>query len=89
MEKQQIVNDIKTLLPDAEVIPEGQDCNFTVSVVSETFTGMRTVARQQLVLGAFTQYLRSGELHALSVKAYTRDEWKIQLQNQQSSLVQL
>lgn len=68
--RQKIIADI----PDAQVMVEGEDCSFTVTVVSEQFKGKLPVARQKMVMAPFKDALATGELHALSVKAVTPDE---------------
>lgn len=67
---------IEQAIPDAAVDVEGADCTFTVSVISAAFAGLLPVKRQQLVLNLFTDLLASGELHALTVKAQTPQEWE-------------
>lgn len=82
MEQVQIIDMIRQAVPGAEVQIEGADCNFTVVVVSDTFSGLTPVKRQQQVLAAFNDLLAGGELHALSVRAHTPAEWSaIQQQN--------
>ena len=83
MKEQELIDLVQQTLPDAEVIPEGADCNFSLTVISDSFDVKRPVARQQLVLGVFNEQLRSGALHALSVKAMTKSEWEEQVKNQQ------
>ena len=61
-------------IPDAEVSVAGEDCSFSVTVVSEQFRGKPPVARQKMVLGLFKEQLASGELHALSVTTITPEE---------------
>jgi len=68
--KQMILDDI----PDAKITVEGEDCSFTVTVVSEVFKGKLPVARQKMVMAPFKALIASGELHALSVKAVTPEE---------------
>ena len=85
MEVSEIERRIAGLVGNAEIDIEGQDCNFTVSVISDDFVGLSQVKRQQLVLTGFNDVLASGELHALSVKPFTPEEW----QNRFSSLVQI
>lgn len=75
MEKSEVVEKIKQVLPDAQVEVDGADCSFSALVISDQFTGMLPVKRQQLVLGCFSDLLSTGELHALSVKAHTPTEW--------------
>lgn len=78
MERQTIVDILQAGVPNAEVLLDGADCSFTVTVVSPHFQGMRPVARQQLALEGFTEALRTGEIHALSIRAFTPDEWQQQ-----------
>jgi len=76
MQTEQVVSRIKEAVPGADVSVEGEDCSFAVVVLSTEFAGLPVVRRQQKVLGAFTTELQTGELHALSVKAHTPEEWK-------------
>lgn len=62
--------------PDASIEIDGADCNFTARVVSQVFDGLRPVQRQQRILAAFSESLASGELHALTVEAFTTMEWQ-------------
>ncbi len=74
MKAEEIVQLVHSVLPDAQVLPQGADCNFSIAVISPAFEGMKLLARQQLVLAAFESVLRTGELHALSVKTWTPAE---------------
>ena len=47
--------------------------HFTVTIVSEQFTGQTTLARHRLVYQA-VENLMSSEIHALSIRALTPDE---------------
>ncbi|HSW32608.1 MAG TPA: BolA/IbaG family iron-sulfur metabolism protein [Steroidobacteraceae bacterium] len=64
-------------LPDAEVrVATEDDTHFDAIVVARQFEGKRPLQRHQLVyagLGA-----RMGrEVHALSIQAFTPDEWRV------------
>ena len=64
-------------LPDAEVrVATEDDTHFEAIVVARQFEGKRPLQRHQLVyagLGA-----RMGrEVHALSIQAFTPDEWRV------------
>lgn len=74
MDKQTVLVRIADGVADATASVDGEDCSFSVAVVSPTFRGMRPVARQQAVLKLFASELSSGELHALSVVAKTPEE---------------
>lgn len=76
MNAQDMISLIQAEIEGAQVIPEGEDCNFTVTVVSDAFESLLPIKRQQKVLNVFSEQLRVGSLHALTVKAYTQSEWE-------------
>jgi acid stress-induced BolA-like protein IbaG/YrbA len=84
MDEQDIRARIRSLYPDAVVDINGQDCSFEIYVISEQLSGRNTLQRQQSILELFGQELKSGQLHALSIKARTPAE-----QAANSGLVQL
>ncbi|MBS1985552.1 MAG: BolA family transcriptional regulator [Bdellovibrionales bacterium] len=53
----------------------GDGNHFEVVVVSGAFAGQSRVARQRLVLEAFSEEWK-GALHALTMKTYTPEEWE-------------
>ena len=67
---------IETGLPDARVeVQSDDDTHFTAVIVAAQFEGKRALQRHQLVyatLGA----LMGREIHALSIQAYTPQEWQ-------------
>ena len=50
--------------------------HFSAIVVSSQFEGLSLVKRQQAVYAALLEEIRSGAVHALSLKTYTPTEWK-------------
>jgi acid stress-induced BolA-like protein IbaG/YrbA len=42
---------------------------------SSPFEGVRTIARHQKVYAAMGQRMKTDEVHALSIKAFTPSEW--------------
>ncbi|SMF27834.1 Acid stress-induced BolA-like protein IbaG/YrbA, predicted regulator of iron metabolism [Alteromonadaceae bacterium Bs31] len=88
MDKQQLIDLIQADIPGSEVFPEGEDCDFTLNVISESFMGMRPVAKQQRVLSILTELISSGELHSVSVKAFTANEWTKKLENDKAVQIQ-
>ncbi|MCB1774921.1 MAG: BolA/IbaG family iron-sulfur metabolism protein [Gammaproteobacteria bacterium] len=84
MEEQAIIERIRTLHPDAVIDVAGEDCSFEVYVVSESFAGQGTLQRQKPILALFRDEIRSGALHALTVRAKTPAE-----QQGNSGLVQI
>lgn len=56
-------------------VPPGSESHFKVTVVSETFEGLRSVKRHQLVYEVLTEELTGG-VHALALHTYTPVEWQ-------------
>ena len=57
---------------------EGDGRHWSAVVVSETFAGMRPIARHQRVYATLGQKMHTDEVHALSMKTYTPSEWAAQ-----------
>jgi len=72
---EEVVALIKVGIPDAEVVVEGEDCSFSVTVVSASFEGLSMLKKQQAVMKTVAEPIASGALHAISVKAFTPAEW--------------
>jgi len=51
------------------------ESHFKVTLVSDAFSGMRTVARHQKVYGILADELQ-GPVHALALHLYAPDEWQ-------------
>ncbi len=75
MDPIEITKLIEAGMPLAEVsVMSDDNTHFEALVVSDEFADKRALARHQLVyqcLGA----LMGNEIHAMSIRAYTRDEW--------------
>jgi acid stress-induced BolA-like protein IbaG/YrbA len=65
---------LETGLEGSKVSMEGDGCNCSAVIVSPIFEGMSLLQRQRLVLGLVKEEIKSGELHALSVKTFTPAE---------------
>lgn len=53
----------------------GDGSKFEARVVSPAFDGLSTIKRHKLVYAVLDEHIRSGAIHALSIRAYTPDEW--------------
>lgn len=56
---------------------EGDGEHFEALIVSALFAGKSRVQRQQMVNALLRPYFDSGELHALSMKTLTPEEWSV------------
>ena len=66
---------IRDGMPGAEVRVTGDGSHFEAIVVSEGFSGKSPIQRQRLVMATVRPQIESGELHALSIKTFTPDQW--------------
>ncbi len=74
-------DDIKKLiengLPDCDIKVEGNDgSHFQTTIIGEIFEGKTPVQKQKLVYATLGDKITSGEIHALTIKAYTPKEWE-------------
>jgi len=76
MSPEDVKNHIQQGIPGSEVTVSGEGCNLSVVVVSNSFEGKTMVAEQKMVYATVNDYIASGELHALAIKAYTPEEGK-------------
>jgi len=66
---------IRAGLPGAEVQVTGDGSHFDAVVVSPAFAGQTPIKKQRLVMDTVRSQIASGELHALSIKTFTPDQW--------------
>jgi acid stress-induced BolA-like protein IbaG/YrbA len=76
MESEQIKSLIEAGIPGSEVQVQGDGSHFEALVVSEVFEGLNPVKKQQQVYAVLGEHITSGEIHALTIKAYTPAEWE-------------
>ncbi len=67
---------VEQQLDGCEVITAGEGCDFQVTVVGTVFSGLMPVKRQQLVYGCLTDQIANGTIHALTIRAYTPEQWQ-------------
>jgi len=75
MTPQEIKELIEAGLNSHEVEVNGEGNMFDVTVVSDDFEGKSSVKKQQMVYAVVNEQIRSGEIHALTIKTFTEKEW--------------
>lgn len=66
---------IEAGLPDCEVKVTGDGSHFDATVIGEVFDGLSLVKKQQKVYATLGDKITSGEVHALTIKTFTPDEY--------------
>ena len=54
----------------------GDGSKFEAEVVSDEFEGLTPLKRHKLVYAALDEHIKSGVIHALTIRAFTNNEWK-------------
>jgi acid stress-induced BolA-like protein IbaG/YrbA len=72
---EKIKNKISNHLNCTHLSVEGDGRHFEAVVVSENFQGKSRVERHKFIYDALGDSMAQ-EIHALSMKTYTREEWK-------------
>jgi acid stress-induced BolA-like protein IbaG/YrbA len=75
METSAIEQLISAGLADCQVQVSGDGSHFEAVVVGPVFAGKSLLQKQRLVMDTVRDQIASGELHALSIKTYTPEEW--------------
>ncbi|MDZ7747919.1 MAG: BolA/IbaG family iron-sulfur metabolism protein [Halofilum sp. (in: g-proteobacteria)] len=66
---------IEAHIPDARASVNGDGGKFEATVVSDAFEGKNLLAKHRMVYAALDEHIKSGAIHALSIRAYTPAEW--------------
>lgn len=53
----------------------GKESHFKLTIVSDSFVGLRLVQRHQKVYAAVGDLIAPSRVHALAIHAYAPDEW--------------
>ncbi len=65
-------------LPCEHLAVDGDGAHFEALIVSGVFEGLSRIQRQQAVYKALGGRMESGEIHALSMRTLTPEEWRQQ-----------
>lgn len=77
MQAEQIKQLIEAGIPGCQAIVKGDGDHFEATVVSQAFDGLGMVKQHQLVYGTLGNLLQA-EIHALALRTYTPEQWKLQ-----------
>ena len=78
MDIEKIKEKLQQALALDECIVKGDNGNFQVIAVSELFSGLSRVKKQQVIYAPLTAEIETNAIHALTIKALTPDEWQKQ-----------
>lgn len=76
MDTEQLTSILQAAFPNAEIAVNGQGGKFDLRIVDDQFEGKRTLARQQAVYAPINSHIASGAVHAVTIRALTKEEWR-------------
>ena len=59
-----------------DLIVAGSEAKYEVQILSNVFDGKSTIQRHKLIYALLDNYIKTGEIHALTIKAMTISESK-------------
>jgi len=66
---------VEQSIDDSKVEITGDGSKFEARVISESFGGVPTIKRHKMVYAVLDEHIKSGAIHALTIKAFTPGEW--------------
>ena len=75
MTSEELQSLISSGLPCQHIAVHGDGRHWYATIVSSAFEGDRPIARHKKVYGSLGGRIQSDEVHALSMKTYTPQEW--------------
>ena len=57
-----------------KLIVEGSESKYEVKIVSDVFNGKSMIQRHKIIYALLDSYIKTGEIHALTIKAMTLSE---------------
>ncbi|ADT85950.1 BolA family iron metabolism protein IbaG [Vibrio sp. Vb2880] len=75
MDSAQVQQILEQALNLQEIHVKGEGSHYEVIAVDAAFDGMSRVKKQQLIYAPLMAYIQRNDIHAVSIKAFTPDEW--------------
>ncbi len=69
---------IEAGLTDCQATVTNDGSKYYATVISPDFEGLSLLKKHQAVYKTVNEHITSGAIHALTIKAYTPDEWAAQ-----------
>lgn len=72
--------EVKKILDEAldlqEIHVKGDGSQFEVIAIDACFETLNRVKKQQLIYAPLMEYIQRNDIHAVSIKAFTPEEWE-------------
>jgi len=74
MNKEKIKEILESSFDESSVAVDGGEGKYNAKIIYDGFVGMNTIERHKKIYSVLDSYIKSGELHAISLQTYTSDE---------------
>ena len=78
MQPEQVKQILEAALELAECHVSSDGSHYSVIAVGEIFADLRRLKAQQVIYAPLNSYIADGSLHALSIKTYTPEKWRLE-----------
>ena len=76
MDLQEIEGILQEALTLSFVKVQGDGSHFQVIAVGDCFEGATRIKRQKMIYAPLQERISSGEMHALTIKTFTEEQWQ-------------
>lgn len=75
MLRAEVKNLLEQQLLGAQVLVEGEGCDFVLNIISDELAGLSPVKRQQQVYQHLNPWIADGRIHAVTMKFFSHSDW--------------
>lgn len=75
MNAQDLIDLLRPQFPNATIDAVNSGNKFELLIVDDAFEGKRLVARQQMIFATVNEHIQNGNMHALTIHAFTLAEY--------------
>ena len=76
MDELEIAQLIESELTDVKATVKGDGSHFEALVVGQCFEGKSLIQKQKIVYSVLGQHITNGDIHALTIKCFTHEQWE-------------
>ncbi|QFQ32552.1 BolA family transcriptional regulator [Buchnera aphidicola (Aphis fabae)] len=86
MNNEKIISILNKKLNLEKIYVTGDNNHIKIIAVGDIFKGINEVKRQQIIYAPLIDKIIENKIHALSIKTYTKEEWKKNNKNNKNNL---
>ncbi len=76
MNEEEVIALVQSTMPEADVAVQVNGNSYMIRIISDIFEGLNSLKRQQRVYACINDRIKSGEMHAVTMRLFTKAEWE-------------